>query len=298
MRPRFILFFVVAVLVAGLYLIPNPHVHEAKREAASSTHPRGKTTFVTVAPGVDLEVIDYGGNGRNMVLLAGLGTTAHAFDGFGPKLATRYHVYAITRRGFGNSSAPSSGYSATRLGQDVVAVIDALKLDRPILVGHSVGGEEVSAVASQSPEKCGGAVYLDAGYDYALYNVANGSQVLNYTPLLGAVLSIAPPCLRQPKLMIVGQAEKFIALPVPVLAVFACPHNLSSQHPNDTAAELQAEQADEVRVNRQVAAFERQVPSATIVRIPRASHAVYVSHEQAVLDAINQFVTSLDRKQR
>jgi hypothetical protein len=40
-----------------------------------------KVQFVTVANGVRLEVLDWGGSGRPVVLLAGLGTTAHVFDG-------------------------------------------------------------------------------------------------------------------------------------------------------------------------------------------------------------------------
>jgi len=43
-------------------------------------------------------------------------------------------VYGISRRGYGASSSPESGYTADRLGDDVLAVIDALKLNRPVLV--------------------------------------------------------------------------------------------------------------------------------------------------------------------
>ena len=96
--------------------------------------------FVTVDLNVKLEVLDWGGSGRPVVLLAGLGNTADVFDEFAPKLTGEYHVYGITRRGFGASSAPASGYSADRLGDDVLAVLDALKLERPVLVGHSIAG--------------------------------------------------------------------------------------------------------------------------------------------------------------
>jgi hypothetical protein len=68
-----------------------------------------KTQFVTVQPDVKLEVLDWGGRGRNLVLLAGGGNTAHVFDSLGPKLSAHYHVLGITRRGFGRSSAPPRG---------------------------------------------------------------------------------------------------------------------------------------------------------------------------------------------
>ena len=62
-----------------------------------------KTQFVTVQPDVKLEVLDWGGTGRTLVLLAGGGSTAHVFDSLGPKLAAHYHVIGITRRGSGQS---------------------------------------------------------------------------------------------------------------------------------------------------------------------------------------------------
>src|SRR5579875_1432634 len=60
--------------------------------------------FVSVEPGVKLEVLDWGGpkdgsNSRALVLLAGLGDTAHVYDQFAPQLTAQYHVYGITRRG-------------------------------------------------------------------------------------------------------------------------------------------------------------------------------------------------------
>ena len=100
-----------------------------------------KTLFAEVDKNVKLEVLDWGGAGRPLILLGGLGSTADVFGSFAPKLASAYHVYGITRRGFGDSSVPipeGANYSADRLGDDVLAVIDFLKLKRPVLVGHSI----------------------------------------------------------------------------------------------------------------------------------------------------------------
>src|ERR1700733_6578823 len=133
--------------------------------------------FVTVDTNVKLEVLDWGGVGRPVVLLAGGGNTAHVFDDFAPKLTGSYHVYGITRRGFGASSSPApndNNYSADRLGDDVLAVLDALKLDRPILAGHSIAGAELSSIGSRHPERVAGLIYLDAGYAYAYYNKSLG----------------------------------------------------------------------------------------------------------------------------
>ena len=93
-----------------------------------------RVQFVTVEDGVELEVLDWGGTGRPVVLLAGY-NTAHLFDDFAEKLAETSHVYGITRRGCGASSRPDSGYTAQRSADDVLRVLDSLKLTAPVLVG-------------------------------------------------------------------------------------------------------------------------------------------------------------------
>jgi non-heme chloroperoxidase len=123
--------------------------------------------FVTVDDGVRLEVLDWGGSGRPLVLLSGLGWTAHVFDDFAPKLTDKYHVYGITRRGYGNSSKPATGYTEDRLTEDDLRVFDALKLVAPIVVGHSIAGNELSQLGIHHYDRIGGLVYLDALNDGA-----------------------------------------------------------------------------------------------------------------------------------
>jgi non-heme chloroperoxidase len=112
---------------------------------------------------------------------------AHVFDDFAPKLSRDYHVYGITRRGFGASSAPvpdAANYSADRLGDDVLAVLDALKLERPVLVGHSIAGEELSSVGTRYPDRIGGLIYLEADYEYAYYDASLGNEDIDSRELL------------------------------------------------------------------------------------------------------------------
>lgn len=142
--------------------------------------------FVAVDKDIKLEVLDWGGTGRPVVLLAGLGNSAHVYDDLAPKLTPQYHVYGITRRGFGASSAPvpdKENYSADRLGDDVLAVLDALKIEQPVLVGLSIAGEELSSVGSRHPERAAGLVYLDAAYCYAYYDRSLGCLTIDVAEL-------------------------------------------------------------------------------------------------------------------
>ncbi len=130
--------------------------------------------FISVDDNVRLEVLDWGGSGRAVVLLAGGGDTAHVFDDFAPKLTAHNRVYGITRRGFGVSGYKEEVDVGERLGKDVLAVLDALKLDKPILAGHSVAGAELSWIASKHASRIAGLVYLEAGYSYAFDNGRGG----------------------------------------------------------------------------------------------------------------------------
>ena len=121
--------------------------------------------LVRVQPDVDVEVLDWGGAGRTLILLAQLGQTAHIYDDRAPRLARAYRVVGITRRGYGASSAPAIGYSAERLGRDIIAVLDAERMLTPILVGNGFAGEEMSWIGAQAPARVAGLVYLDAAYD-------------------------------------------------------------------------------------------------------------------------------------
>jgi non-heme chloroperoxidase len=155
--------------------------------------------MITVETNIQLEVLDWGGAGRPLVLLAGLGNTAHVFDDFAIKLTPDYHVYGITRRGFGISSLPASGYTADRLGDDVLAVLDALKIERPVLAGHSIAGEELSSVGTRHPERIAGLIYLDAANSYAFYDRSRGDWTIDLAELQRKLsrLQTRPPNSKQ-----------------------------------------------------------------------------------------------------
>jgi non-heme chloroperoxidase len=177
------LFFLLATIAVAT-LIGSAHAQKmqvaADKTSPSKLSPRAM--FITVDKGVRVEILDWGGNGRAIILLSGLGDTAHIFDSFAPRLTPAYHVYAITRRGFGNSSDPpptAQNYSADRLGDDVLAVIDALKLSRPVLIGHSIAGEELSSIGLRRPDKIAGLIYLEAAYAYAYYDRSQGDLLID-----------------------------------------------------------------------------------------------------------------------
>ena len=120
--------------------------------------------YVTVGPSTTLEVVDWGGSGAPLVFLAGLGHTAHVFDEFAPFLTDKYWVLGITRRGFGASAQPDSGYDIPTLAEDIRTVLDSLHIKRATLIGHSLGGDEMTFLARRYPDRVAALVYIEAAY--------------------------------------------------------------------------------------------------------------------------------------
>lgn len=315
----------------------------AQEKAGSGNSPAFKEEFIPVEKDVKLQVLDWGGTGRPLILLAGLGYDAHEWDSFAAKLVLEYHVYAITRRGFVASSAPQpdcENYTAERLGDDVVAVMDTLKIKRPILVGHSIAGEELSSIGTRYSDKVAGLIYLDAGYAYAYFNDhgteaegmfdtfalrnelnAYGSpeppkeQKAQVEHLLKVSLpryqklleqeekrlqsvpdnAPGPPNTPQVKInaAILKGFEIFGGVHCPVLAIFADPHTLPPNATDEPAKHAAALAEDKARVSEQADAFQAGNPSATVIRIPNASHFIFRSDEAEVLRAIDAFVAGL-----
>jgi pimeloyl-ACP methyl ester carboxylesterase len=121
--------------------------------------------FVAVN-GARVQVLDWGGRGPTLLFMPGSGMGAHAFDEIAPDFRDRYHVLALTPRGFPPSSAPDSGYTITQLAADVAALLDSLGTRRAILAGHSLSGAVITRFAEHYPERLLAAVYLDGAFDF------------------------------------------------------------------------------------------------------------------------------------
>ncbi|HEY7126968.1 MAG TPA: alpha/beta hydrolase [Ktedonobacterales bacterium] len=84
----------------------------------------------------------------SVVLLHGITSSALSWVRVGPALADRYRVYALDMRGHGDSIKPPAGaYSLRHTADDAAALIEALGLERPAIMGHSWGGATAMVLA-------------------------------------------------------------------------------------------------------------------------------------------------------
>jgi non-heme chloroperoxidase len=140
----------------------DPAEEDAARPADCLDVTPHEVTFVTVEPGVQLEVLDFGGTGEAMVLLTGLGDNAHVWDGFAYQFTDDFRVIGITRRGFGRSDQPEDGYDVRTRARDDIKVLDHFGIDKAVFVGHSLAGSELSQLGLEYPDRVDKLVYLDA----------------------------------------------------------------------------------------------------------------------------------------
>ena len=293
---------------------------------ASGLH---QVRFVTVDPGVDLEVLDWGGTGPPVVLLAGLSNSAHVFDDFAPALTDRFHVYGLTRRGWGTSSVPETGYGLPRLVVDLQRAFDALGLARVTLVGHSAAGDEVTAFASAYPGRVERLIYLDAAYDR--------SDAATRPEALGDCNNVAPPteadiasasafgawfarsrgaALPESEVHMLfehhGPSEAaameymtslqhpgYARVSAPALALYAVPESAADFYPAwttmDEAARAKAqacfEQGQEQVVGKASRAdFRAHAPRGQVVELLHAKHYLFISNRAEVLEAVRTFL--------
>jgi pimeloyl-ACP methyl ester carboxylesterase len=86
--------------------------------------------------------------------------------------------------------------------------------------------------------------------------------------------------------------EKYTSIPVPVLAILACPHDWSHFFPNDPERRAARLAADSAACSARAESFARGVPTARVVRIPNADHYVHRSNEAQVIDEMKKFLSA------
>lgn len=145
-----------AIAASGLKL----YTDLLARRAEGRYPPHGQ--FVTVE-GLRLHCAA-AGSGRPVVLVHGDGGSTYdwTLSIFG-RIARGYRAVAFDRPGFGYSQRPPGGASPLVQARLIRGAVRAMGLERPVLVGHSRGGQVVLAYALEYPDEVAGVVDLAGG---------------------------------------------------------------------------------------------------------------------------------------
>lgn len=106
--------------------------------------------------------IDFGGDGPTMLLLHGLAGRANEWHSTAECLSGQGHVFALDQRGHGKSEKGLADYSRDAYVNDVITVIQQLRLAPVVLIGQSMGGQNAFLVASRRPDLVRALIVVEA----------------------------------------------------------------------------------------------------------------------------------------
>ena len=133
------------------------------RQVNDGTGHRISQAKVRLQDGAHAALTCWDGAEPRIVALHGLAHAGAAWSGFAAAIGGRAEVVAVDLRGHGDSDRDPTGlYTLETLVEDAIAVLQALGGERPVLVGHSLGGRIVAEIALQDLAALAGAVVVDS----------------------------------------------------------------------------------------------------------------------------------------
>lgn len=103
------------------------------------------------ANGITLHYFRTGGHGPQVVLIHGITDSGLCWSPVARRLAPDFDLVMYDARGHGRSEAPASGYTLADYAADLAGLTDALGLDQPALLGHSLGAATAALAAADNP---------------------------------------------------------------------------------------------------------------------------------------------------
>ncbi|MGD1148726.1 MAG: alpha/beta hydrolase [Thermoanaerobaculaceae bacterium] len=196
-------------------------------------------------PSGQLRVEDGGSGGIPVVFVHGLAGDHSVWAAQLAHLRRSRRAVALDLHGMGESAPSAVGdYSIGSFAGDVAAVVDGLHLGRVVLVGHSMGGHVIAAVAAAHPAMVAGLLFDDPAGDLSkvpreeiekqwLAKMEPGSYDAYVTSWFGGMLSAATPQVREQVMAglkrtpraVVAAAARAVAFnePIPAIAGFPGP---------------------------------------------------------------------------
>ena len=113
--------------------------------------------------GVKVYFETYGTGAPAIVFLHPWSTNRYIWTNQVLAFARDHQCVVVDHRGHGQSDKPDSGYAIGEMAADVIAILDALKIERTILVGNSIGGMIVMQTNLDAPDRVIGNLILSSG---------------------------------------------------------------------------------------------------------------------------------------
>lgn len=302
----------VALVVAAAVLW---HVPDRPLAVLAEKWAPPPSQFISAA-GMQVHVRDEGprDDPNPVVLLHGTGASLHTWDGWVRELSRDRRVVRFDLPGFGlTGPSPDGVYTIERYAEFVLAVADALGLDRFVLAGNSLGGYVAWATAVLHPSRVSALVLVDAaGFKYQSQSVPLAFRIAR-TPVLGRVFrDVLPRSVIEDSLRdVYGDPSR--VTPELVDRYF----DLATREGNRAALVARFEQTQpgylagrlgEIRVPTLVLwggrdrlippasgeRFEREIAGSRLIVFDQLGHVPQEEDPQATVIAVREFVRGVD----
>ena len=121
---------------------------------ADNTAQTWKFNEVNLKTGIKMHYAEQGdASGAPVILLHGITDSWFSWSRVLPRLDTKYRVYALDLRGHGDTDKPQAGYAMKDFAADVIAFMDAMKIKKAVIVGHSMGSFVALQTTLDAPER-------------------------------------------------------------------------------------------------------------------------------------------------
>ncbi|WP_232243632.1 alpha/beta fold hydrolase [Paraburkholderia sp. SOS3] len=275
---------------------PQTGIEATAREQIAET-PRGQFAYYRL------------GRGSPLVLVTGFRATLTEWDAaFLTELAKHHDVIVFDNRGVGRSEADTSSFSIGDMARDTAALIDALHLHKPTVVGWSMGGAIVQQLAIDSPASMGKMVLLSAPAPGSFGTplspqveaTLSGKPGVTLADVMGvlfpaAYVSDAERCFKQDMFTPADYGRHAISGTVTAGQTEA----LRNWESNDRAGQalravhistlVMSGNDDTVVVQKNAEALEQLLPNARLFVVDGAGHAMMYQYPVALARTINSF---------
>lgn len=254
---------------------------------------------------ISIAVHQYPGHGRRVLLIHGIGSSSGDFNPVISAMREFCQPITIDLRGHGASGKPTSGYHYSDYVRDLDTVLAALKLEHPIVLGHSLGGIIALMWAAQNPTTPGALIIEDSplrsGDDFK--DAFEGWLQLNALPHETAKAWYAEKNPHWPAAVL--EQRSFDMVNTARAAIEELQAASLSNEGLDTFGELGGIKAPllflqgDLEAGSMVhpddlASLQQTLPQTQVEMFPGAGHTIHRSHPDAWLESVRALVVNLE----
>jgi pimeloyl-ACP methyl ester carboxylesterase len=189
-----------------------------------------------------IHVDRYGSGTQSMVLIPGLGSGPWAWYGTIAHFAPHYTIYALTLAGFDGQPASKATPLFATFENDFWKMLADQKIDKPVVIGHSLGGTLAIALAEQHPERLAAVVAVDGLPYFPLPGAMTPQQRAAQAEKLQATLAALTPAqdlaYQKSYAATIGTNDPALVEPIAKLEASSDPAALGAWMAEDLSADL------------------------------------------------------------